>query len=115
MTIQIPRTDKRFYGLLVQVLTEGAVKAADTDISLMCLLGGHIEDHLPKGCPKVISNLPKIGTSTQARFVELRPFVEKLSTGNKGPVVFSIGAVSKGQPCIPKFTKVWSRTICRTA
>ena len=93
---KIPRTEKRFNGLLAQVLDEGEVRPEGSAVALMKLLPGQLEEHLPADAAKV-GRGEQVGTSSAARFVSLREYVGKASAARR--VVFVVGAVSKGQPC----------------
>ncbi|XP_037933606.1 ribosomal RNA small subunit methyltransferase NEP1 [Teleopsis dalmanni] len=49
---RIPRTFKRFAGLMVQLLQKFAVRANNTSTKLMKVVKNPITDHLPVGCKK---------------------------------------------------------------
>lgn len=49
---RIPRTFKRFAGLMVQLLHKFAIRATDTSATLMKVIKNPITDHLPVGCKK---------------------------------------------------------------
>lgn len=89
--MRIPRTEKRFYGLVVQVLSQGVVAAPETDEILMRVVKEDIKEVLGEGCAI-------IGTSSQARSVDLPSYVDKVS--KNGNVAFVVGATSKGQACL---------------
>uniref|UniRef100_A0AAG5CUG1 18S rRNA (pseudouridine-N1)-methyltransferase n=2 Tax=Anopheles atroparvus TaxID=41427 RepID=A0AAG5CUG1_ANOAO len=50
---RIPRTFKRFAGLMVQLLHKLSIKASDTQKRLMKVIKNPISDHLPVGCRKI--------------------------------------------------------------
>lgn len=50
---RIPRTFKRFAGLMVQLLHKFSVRANDTSAKLLHVIKNPITDHLPVGCKKV--------------------------------------------------------------
>lgn len=50
---RIPRTFKRFAGLMVQLLHKFSVKANDTSARLLHVIKNPITDHLPVGCKKI--------------------------------------------------------------
>lgn len=49
---RIPRTFKRFAGLMVQLLHKFAVKASENATKLLHVIKNPITDHLPVGCKK---------------------------------------------------------------
>jgi rRNA small subunit pseudouridine methyltransferase Nep1 len=50
---RIPRTFKRFSGLMVQLLHKFSVKAADTSAKLLHVIKNPVTNHLPAGCRKI--------------------------------------------------------------
>ena len=60
--IRLPRTYKRFSGLMAQLLTKMRIRSSENKEVLIEILNGKIEDHLPK-------NSFKVGTSTKGHLV----------------------------------------------
>ncbi|XP_064118770.1 ribosomal RNA small subunit methyltransferase NEP1-like [Macrobrachium nipponense] len=83
---RIPRTFKRFAGLMVQLLHKMSVRANDGNIKLLKAIRNPITDHLPVGCSK-------IGTSFSA--TELINPRELVPTDE--PIVIVIGAMAHGK------------------
>ena len=84
---RIPRTFKRFAGLMAQLLTKYRIRAAESSEILLKVIKNPITEHLPMGCPIIT-------TCEKSRLVDID---EYCSTLNKGkPVVFVVGAISKG-------------------
>lgn len=50
---RIPRTFKRFAGLMVQLLHKFAVKASENSTKLLHVIKNPITNHLPVGCKKI--------------------------------------------------------------
>ncbi|XP_058116327.1 ribosomal RNA small subunit methyltransferase NEP1 [Anopheles ziemanni] len=50
---RIPRTFKRFGGLMVQLLHKFSIKASDTQKRLMRVIKNPVSNHLPVGCRKI--------------------------------------------------------------
>ncbi|CAB0039616.1 unnamed protein product [Trichogramma brassicae] len=50
---RIPRTFKRFAGLMVQLLHKYHVKASEGKVKLLKIIKNPITDHLPVGCQKI--------------------------------------------------------------
>ncbi|CAG9857187.1 unnamed protein product [Phyllotreta striolata] len=82
---RIPRTFKRFAGLIVQLLHKFSVRAEDGP-KLLKVIKNPITDHLPVG-------VKKIGTSFSSNLVKnCRDLVPK----DEEPIVFVIGALARG-------------------
>ncbi|XP_043274581.1 ribosomal RNA small subunit methyltransferase NEP1 [Venturia canescens] len=83
---RIPRTFKRFAGLMVQLLHKYSVRASDGPMKLLKVIKNPVTDHLPVGCRK-------IGMSFSAKGVknpkELVPADE--------PIAIVVGAMAHGQ------------------
>ncbi|XP_035224164.1 ribosomal RNA small subunit methyltransferase NEP1-like [Stegodyphus dumicola] len=83
---RIPRTFKRFSGLIVQLLFKLTIRSADGNHRLMKVIKNPVTNHLPVGCKK-------IATSYNAEKVvnprELVPHDE--------PIVIVVGAMAHGQ------------------
>jgi len=88
---KIPRTFKRFAKLMAQLLVKLKIRAHESSEMLLKVIKNPITNHFPHGTLK-------IGTSTKARLVKLKEFVPTLP--KNGPIVFLVGAVSKGNPAL---------------
>eukprot|EP00823_Brevimastigomonas_motovehiculus_P007323 TRINITY_DN6349_c0_g1_i1.p1 TRINITY_DN6349_c0_g1~~TRINITY_DN6349_c0_g1_i1.p1 ORF type:complete len:238 (-),score=31.21 TRINITY_DN6349_c0_g1_i1:355-1068(-) len=106
--IRIPRTYKRFAGLMVQLMHKLKIRAADGPEFLLKVVKNPVTQYLPAGCRK-------IGTSVKGDLVDLKEFVPTLvssepelksSTGKKQPesVCFVFGAHAHG-PAKVDFTE----------
>eukprot|EP01123_Difflugia_compressa_P010690 TRINITY_DN3981_c0_g1_i1.p1 TRINITY_DN3981_c0_g1~~TRINITY_DN3981_c0_g1_i1.p1 ORF type:complete len:235 (-),score=36.73 TRINITY_DN3981_c0_g1_i1:46-750(-) len=86
---RIPRTYKRFAGLMVQLLHEFKIKSVENEgnKTLLKVIKSPITDHLPIACKK-------IGTSVKGTPVNINKFVADMNP--EEPVVFVVGAMSKG-------------------
>jgi len=83
---RIPRTFKRFAGLMVQLLHKFAIRASDGPMKLMKVIKNPITDHLPVGCIK-------IGTSFSA---DKLTKTTELPKGEQ-PVAIVVGAMAHGK------------------
>jgi len=84
---RIPRTFKRFAGLMVQLLHRLNVRAADGNMKLLKVIKNPISDHLPVGCRK-------IGTSYQAtELVNPRELVPE----KEEPICIVLGSMAHGK------------------
>lgn len=84
---KIPRSYKRFCGLMAQLLTKLRIRAANSSEILLKVIKNPITDHLPLGCPI-------IATNEKSKLVNLDEYVESLNKGVS--IAFVIGAMSKG-------------------
>lgn len=83
---RIPRTFKRFAGLMVQLLHKLSIHAANGPIKLMKVIKNPVEDHFPVGCRKYV-------TSYKAkRCVNPRELVP-----SDEPVVIVVGSMAHGK------------------
>ncbi|XP_017872161.1 PREDICTED: ribosomal RNA small subunit methyltransferase NEP1 [Drosophila arizonae] len=90
---RIPRTFKRFAGLMVQLLHKFQVRANETSRRLMSVIKNPITDHLPVGCKKyAMSYSGRLVTNCR----ELVPKGEEGSSAYEEPVVIVIGAFAHG-------------------
>eukprot|EP01125_Pyxidicula_operculata_P009167 TRINITY_DN3036_c0_g1_i1.p1 TRINITY_DN3036_c0_g1~~TRINITY_DN3036_c0_g1_i1.p1 ORF type:complete len:257 (+),score=36.04 TRINITY_DN3036_c0_g1_i1:43-771(+) len=87
---RIPRTFKRFCGLMVQLLHEYKISSVQEEghKTLLSVIKNPITDHLPVGCKK-------IGAELGAPLVDVCDFVKEMNP--EEPVVFVVGAMSKGK------------------
>lgn len=87
--LRIPRTFKRFAGLMVQLLQKLSVKAADNDgKKLLKVIKNPVTKYLPTGARRILM------APAAEKFVNIHDYVE--TTPLDGPTVFIIGAMSKG-------------------
>lgn len=84
---RIPRTFKRFAGLMVQLLHKMRVRAADSSETLMKVIKNPVTTHLPVGAVVV-------GLEAGAKLVDAMDLPALLPPGR--PIVFVIGAMSHG-------------------
>lgn len=83
---RIPRTFKRFAGLMVQLLHKFSIRAGESTIKLMKVIKNPVTDHIPVGCKK-------IGMSFSGKLVtNLREIVPL----NDEPIAFVIGSFAHG-------------------
>jgi rRNA small subunit pseudouridine methyltransferase Nep1 len=68
---RIPRTFKRFSGLMAQLITNMKIRAAGSSVTLMKVIKNPVTAHLPIG-------VKKIGTSTKGKLVHLPTYVKEL-------------------------------------
>jgi len=86
--IRIPRTYKRFAGLMVQLLHKLKIRAVNGPETLLKVIKNPVEAHLPTGARK-------IGTSKTGKLVKIHDWVKTLPKGK--PVVFALGALAHGK------------------
>ncbi|XP_050070977.1 ribosomal RNA small subunit methyltransferase NEP1 [Anopheles maculipalpis] len=83
---RIPRTFKRFAGLMVQLLHKFSIKAADTQKKLMRIVKNPITNHLPVGCRKLAMSF----SATQVKNAK------ELVPEQNEPITIVIGAFAHG-------------------
>uniref|UniRef100_A0A182JSC5 18S rRNA (pseudouridine-N1)-methyltransferase n=1 Tax=Anopheles christyi TaxID=43041 RepID=A0A182JSC5_9DIPT len=83
---RIPRTFKRFAGLMVQLLHKFSVKAADSDKKLMRIVKNPITNHLPVGCKKIAMSF----SANQVKNAK------ELVPANNEPITLVVGAFAHG-------------------
>ncbi len=86
-SLRIPRTIKRFSGLMVQLLHKLRIRSVDGPDTLLRVIKNPIEAHLPAGCRKFV-------TSCAGRLVNAHKFVKCLPENE--PVVVAFGQMSHG-------------------
>ena len=86
-TVRIPRTFKRFAGLMVQLLHNLSIRSTSSPEKLLKVIRNPITDHLPPNCRKVT-------LSFDAPVVRVRDYIQDL--GPKESVCIFIGAMAKG-------------------
>ncbi len=84
---RIPRTFKRFAGLMTQLLTKYRIRAAESSEILLKVIKNPITDHLPVGSPV-------IATSEKSRLIDIEEYCTSLDIDKS--VVFVVGAMSQG-------------------
>ncbi|KJY00306.1 nucleolar essential protein 1 [Zymoseptoria brevis] len=86
-TVRIPRTFKRFAGLMVQLLHKLSIRSTTSQEKLLKVIKNPITDHLPPNCRKVT-------LSFDAPVVRVRDYIQDL--GSKESICIFIGAMAKG-------------------
>lgn len=85
--MRIPRTFKRFAGLMVQLLHRLSIRSVNSQEKLLKVIPNPISDHLPPNCRKIT-------LSFDAPLVRVREYVEKLN--EKESICVFVGAMAKG-------------------
>jgi len=83
---RIPRTFKRFAGLMVQLLHKYSVRASDGPMKLLKVIKNPVTDHLPVGCRKIAMSFSSKGVRNPK---DLVPADE--------PIAVVVGAMAHGQ------------------
>jgi len=86
---RIPRTFKRFAGLMVQLLHKYSITAAESSTKLLKVIKNPITDHLPVGCRKICMTY---GAEKVVHASKLVPEGEH----SEDPIVLVVGAIAKG-------------------
>ncbi|OAA54518.1 nucleolar essential protein 1 [Niveomyces insectorum RCEF 264] len=86
-TVRIPRTFKRFAGLMVQLLHRLSIRSTNSQEKLLRVIKNPITDHLPPDCRKVT-------LSFDAEVLPVRDYIDNLDP-NQSICVF-VGAMAKG-------------------
>lgn len=86
-TVRIPRTFKRFAGLMVQLLHKLSIRSTTSQEKLLKVIKNPITDHLPPNCRKVT-------LSFDAPVVRVRDYIQDLSS--KESICVFVGAMAKG-------------------
>jgi len=89
-TLRIPRTYKRFAGLMAELVDRHKIRAANSRDILMKVIANPISQYLPVGGHKIALSVNGKMQSVQSLATELRD--------SKIPITISIGAVSTGEP-----------------
>lgn len=87
-TVRIPRTFKRFAGLMVQLLHRLSIRSVNSQEKLLKVIKNPITDHLPPNCRKVT-------LSFDADVVRPRDFMGGL--GPQESICVFVGAMAKGR------------------
>jgi len=86
-TVRIPRTFKRFAGLMVQLLHTLSIRSTTSPEKLLKVIKNPITDHLPPNCRKVT-------LSFDAPVVRVRDYLQDLGTTES--ICVFVGAMAKG-------------------
>lgn len=86
-SVRIPRTFKRFAGLMVQLLHRLSIRSTNSNEKLLRVIQNPITDHLPPNCRKVT-------LSFDAPLVRVREYMETI--GPKESICVFVGAMAKG-------------------
>ncbi|KAL9042958.1 MAG: hypothetical protein Q9180_000218 [Flavoplaca navasiana] len=86
-TVRIPRTFKRFAGLMVQLLHRLSIRSTNSQEKLLKVIKNPITDHLPPNCRKVT-------LSFDAEVVRVKDYIADL--GSRQSVCVFVGAMAKG-------------------
>ncbi|KAG4304794.1 hypothetical protein PORY_001847 [Pneumocystis oryctolagi] len=86
--VRIPRTFKRFSGLIVQLLHKLSIRSVDGNEKLLKVIRNPITDHLPPNCKKIT-------LSSDAPAVQISEYLEALDPDQSLCVV--IGAMAHGE------------------
>ncbi|KAH0557067.1 18S rRNA pseudouridine methyltransferase [Trichoglossum hirsutum] len=87
-TVRIPRTFKRFAGLMVQLLHRLSIRSTNSQEKLLKVIKNPITDHLPPNCRKVT-------LSFDAPVVRVRDYIADI--GPQESVCVFVGAMAKGE------------------
>jgi len=96
-SLRIPRTFKRFCGLMIELLQKNKIKSSTDNETLLRVISNPVTKYLPVGGRR-------IGFSVKGKPIELRSFVEGFKTETQEaekkfiPPVFIIGAVAMSDP-----------------
>lgn len=102
-SIRIPRTFKRFAGLMVQLLHKLKIRSADSKDVLLKIIKNPVTQHLPVGSIK-------IGTSVTGELVDMFQLAKQIggtsSMGSqcKTPIVLAVGSHASG-PALAEWTE----------
>lgn len=87
--VRLPRTFKRFCGLMVQLLQKLSIRASNGSHKLLKVVKGPVTKYFPPGCERV-------GFSHKAEEkATLQVFVKQLPEAT--PVVFAVGGMARGK------------------
>lgn len=87
-SVRIPRTFKRFSGLMVQLLHQLSIRSVDSEEKLLKVIKNPITDHLPTKCRKIT-------LSFDAEVVRPQDYINKLDD-DESLCVF-VGAMARGK------------------
>ncbi|KAL6264582.1 hypothetical protein P5V15_004684 [Pogonomyrmex californicus] len=83
---RIPRTFKRFAGLMVQLLHKYSVRASDGPMKLLKVIKNPVTNHLPVGCRKILMSF------SSNKVLNPRELVP-----TEDPIAIVVGAMAHGQ------------------
>ena len=89
-TLRIPRTYKRFAGLMAELIDKHKIRAANSRDVLMKVIANPVSQYLPAGGRK-------IALSVNGKMQSCQSFAKEVKDATI-PVTISIGAVSTGEP-----------------
>ncbi|QBM88373.1 rRNA small subunit pseudouridine methyltransferase Nep1 [Metschnikowia aff. pulcherrima] len=87
-SVRIPRTFKRFSGLMVQLLHKLSIRSVNSEEKLLKVVKNPITDHLPTKCRKVT-------LSFDAKIRRVQDYVETLAEDES--ICVFVGAMARGQ------------------
>ncbi|CEP21275.1 NEP1 [Cyberlindnera jadinii] len=87
-SVRIPRTFKRFSGLMVQLLHKLSIKSVNSEEKLLKVIKNPITDHLPTKCKKVT-------LSFDAPLIRVQDYVAKLDEDES--ICVFVGAMARGK------------------
>ena len=92
-TLRIPRTYKRFAGLMAELVDKHKIRAANSRDILMKVIANPVSQYLPAGGRK-------IALSVNGKMQSMHKFAHQFASTEQSqlPVTISIGAVSTGEP-----------------
>jgi rRNA small subunit pseudouridine methyltransferase Nep1 len=85
--VRLPRTFKRFAGLMVQLLQRFSIRSNESNVPLLRVIKNPITDHLPPNCRKVT-------LSHEGAVVRVKDYIQTL--GSSESVCVFVGAMAKG-------------------
>jgi rRNA small subunit pseudouridine methyltransferase Nep1 len=86
---RIPRTYKRFAGLMVQLLHKLSIRSTQGGERLLKVIKNPVTDHLPSGCRKIVC-------SGDGPLVRMSQFAQSVG-GGEDPVCFIVGSFAHGK------------------
>lgn len=87
--VRIPRTFKRFSGLMVQLLHKLSIRAVNGPEKLLKVIKNPLDDHLPPNCRKIT-------LSGDAPAVRLGQYLPSTLPDINQPICFFVGAMAHG-------------------
>ncbi|KAH7827803.1 putative Multicopy suppressor of ras1 [Monocercomonoides exilis] len=87
--IRLPRTFKRFSGLIVELLHKHKIRAVETKEVLLKVIRNPVEQYLPPGC-RIIGL-----SATASKKTEINEYISTIPKDT--PVAFIVGAFAHGQ------------------
>lgn len=87
-TVRIPRTFKRFSGLMVQLLHKLSIRSVNSEEKLLKVIKNPITDHLPTKCRKVT-------LSFDAPVVKVSDYIKRLD--NDESICVFVGSMARGK------------------